>query len=200
MSINAVYEDSQGNVHESRMDGVDLTTKISIADDFSALVNYAVGDFCYHLGTLYKCTTAHTVGAWNAAHFTATQVGDEIGELKNTITTSMGNVKMTKLWENPDTTQAMPANTEISVNTAGYDFVMVTFLYTTAYPQFKDSAIFPHGSATILAMPSTDASSFVTRNIEYVSDTKYRSGVPYKAGVTMDNAAIPVTIYGIKII
>ena len=86
MSINAVYEDSQGNVHESRMDGVDLTTKISIADDFSAMVNYAVGDFCYHLGTLYKCTTAHTAGAWNAAHFTATQVGDELGELKNTLT------------------------------------------------------------------------------------------------------------------
>ena len=85
MSINAVYEDSQGNVHEARMDG-DPTTKFSIADDFSAMVNYAVGDFCYHLGTLYKCTTAHTAGAWNAAHFTATQVGDEICELKNTIT------------------------------------------------------------------------------------------------------------------
>jgi hypothetical protein len=67
------------------MDGVDLTTKISIADDFSASVNYAVGDFCYHLGTLYKCTTAHTAGAWDSTHFTATQVGDEIGELKNTL-------------------------------------------------------------------------------------------------------------------
>lgn len=85
MSINAVYEDSQGNVHESRMDGVDLTTKISIADDFSAMVNYAVGDFCYHLGTLYKCTTAHTAGAWDSTHFTATQVGDELSELKNTL-------------------------------------------------------------------------------------------------------------------
>lgn len=94
MSINAVYEDSQGNVHESRMDGVDLTTKISIADDFSALVNYAVGDFCYHLGTLYKCTTVHTAGAWNAAHFTATQVGDEIGELKNTLTLSTDTVEV----------------------------------------------------------------------------------------------------------
>lgn len=61
------------------------TVKASIADDFSTSVNYAVGDFCYHLGTLYKCTTAHTAGAWNAEHFTATQVGDEIGELKNTL-------------------------------------------------------------------------------------------------------------------
>ena len=59
--------------------------KASVADDFSASVNYAVGDFCYHLGTLYKCTTAHSAGAWNSAHFTATQVGDEISELKNTL-------------------------------------------------------------------------------------------------------------------
>lgn len=92
MSINAVYEDSQGNVQEARMDGVDLTTKISIADDFSALVNYAVGDFCYHLGTLYKCTTAHTAGAWNAAHFTATQVGDELSELKNFLNISTADL------------------------------------------------------------------------------------------------------------
>lgn len=73
------------NLKDSTARGNIGDVKASVADDFSALVNYAVGDFCYHLGTLYKCTAPHSAGAWNAAHFTATQVGDEIGELKNTL-------------------------------------------------------------------------------------------------------------------
>ena len=106
MSINAVYEDSQGNVREARMDG-DPTTKFSIADDFSAMVNYAVGDFCYHLGTLYKCTTAHTAGAWNAAHFTATQVGDELSELKNNLkNVETGGTRLSCIELGPDSQSA----------------------------------------------------------------------------------------------
>ena len=53
--------------------------KASIADDFSTSVNYAVGDYCYHLGSLYECTTAHS-GAWDATHFTATTATGELKE------------------------------------------------------------------------------------------------------------------------
>ena len=49
-----------------------------IADDFDAEETYAIGDYCIYEGSLYKCTTAHT-GAWNASHFTETQVVDEFG-------------------------------------------------------------------------------------------------------------------------
>lgn len=62
-------------------EGGDATAKEAIADDFSTTKSYAVGEYCFHLGTLYECTTAHTAGAWNAAHFTATTVGSELSTL-----------------------------------------------------------------------------------------------------------------------
>ena len=42
---------------------------------FSTAVQYEVGDFVIYLTDLYKCTTQHPVGAWNAGHFTA---GDDV--------------------------------------------------------------------------------------------------------------------------
>lgn len=60
--------------------------KRSIADDFSISVNYAVGEYCYHLGDLYKFTSAHTAGAWSSADVEQVQVCDELSELKNTLT------------------------------------------------------------------------------------------------------------------
>ena len=49
----------------------------SMADAFSQSASYAVGDLCMKDGILYKCTQAHSAGAWNAAHFTATSVASE---------------------------------------------------------------------------------------------------------------------------
>jgi hypothetical protein len=47
------------------------------ADWFSASTAYAVGDFTIYGGSLYKCTTTHSAGAWNAGHFTA---GDDVAD------------------------------------------------------------------------------------------------------------------------
>ena len=57
-----------------------------IAPAFATSVSYAVGDLVTHEGKLYKCTTAHT-GAWNASHFTETDVDACLDEkLPNTTT------------------------------------------------------------------------------------------------------------------
>lgn len=45
-----------------------------IAPAFSDTTAYAVGAYVTHEGKLYKCTTAHSAGAWNASHFTETSV------------------------------------------------------------------------------------------------------------------------------
>ncbi len=45
-----------------------------IAPAFSDTTAYAVGDFVTHEGKFYKCTTAHSAGAWNSSHFTETTV------------------------------------------------------------------------------------------------------------------------------
>lgn len=48
------------------------------AGDYDAGKSYAVGDYCLHDGTLYRCTTATAGEAWNAAHWAATTLAAEL--------------------------------------------------------------------------------------------------------------------------
>lgn len=51
-------------------------------DAYDDTATYAVGDLCIYNNALYKCTTAITTPeAWNASHWTATSLADEISEL-----------------------------------------------------------------------------------------------------------------------
>ena len=53
---------------------------------YSSSATYAVGDYCFHNGSLYRCTTAITTAeAWTAGHWTAAVLGDDVGELKSQI-------------------------------------------------------------------------------------------------------------------
>lgn len=53
-------------------------------DAYDDTSTYAVGDLCIYNNALYKCTTAITTAeAWNASHWTATSIADEINELKS---------------------------------------------------------------------------------------------------------------------
>ena len=49
--------------------------KVFDATWFSTATSYAIGDFVIYSNTIYKCTSTHTAGAWNAGHFTA---GDDV--------------------------------------------------------------------------------------------------------------------------
>ena len=52
----------------------------NIADAFSELQTYAVGDYCIYESILYKCTTAvQTAGAWDSSKWTSCVVTDEMG-------------------------------------------------------------------------------------------------------------------------
>lgn len=106
---------------------------------------------------------------------------------------------MTKLWENPAPTQAIVADTDITVNTAGYDLVMIICAYSTSWLQYKDSFIIPQGVGAGLCIASNKATSFVERNFDYVSDTVYRCKQAYVSGTANDAVAIPTAIYGIKL-
>ena len=71
-------------------------------DAYDDTATYSVGDLCIYNNTLYKCTTAITTAeAWNASHWTATSIADEINELKSgldneipIILSSTGNDKL----------------------------------------------------------------------------------------------------------
>lgn len=53
---------------------------------YSSSATYAVGDYVFYGGTLYRCITAITTAeAWTAAHWTAAVLGDDVGDLKSAI-------------------------------------------------------------------------------------------------------------------
>lgn len=83
------------------MAGIDVITKdgttyqmmpASTAGQFSSTTAYAVGDFVYFDGVLYKCKTAHT-GAFVASHFTAVTVGAELKQTGADLQSEIADVK-----------------------------------------------------------------------------------------------------------
>lgn len=63
---------------------------------YSSSATYAVGDYVFHGGTLYRCITAITTAeAWTAAHWTAAVLGDDVGDLKS----ALNNMEKTVLIE-----------------------------------------------------------------------------------------------------
>lgn len=48
----------------------------SFAPSFSTATAYSVGTFVIYQNRLYKCTTAHSAGAWNASHFALATLND----------------------------------------------------------------------------------------------------------------------------
>lgn len=63
-------------------DGNRNITPLSTASLFSSSTSYAVDDYCFYDGTLYRCTTAHS-GVWNASHFVAVTIADELADVKS---------------------------------------------------------------------------------------------------------------------
>ena len=58
----------------------------SVAGTYSASKTYAVGDYVWYDGALYRCTTAiSTAESWTAAHWTAAVLGDDLSGLKSAL-------------------------------------------------------------------------------------------------------------------
>lgn len=53
---------------------------------YSSSAKYAVGDYVFYNGALYRCISAiSTAEAWTAAHWEAAVLGDDVGDLKSAI-------------------------------------------------------------------------------------------------------------------
>ena len=78
---------------------VDTRDMSYLAPAFATSVSYAVGDLVTHEGKFYKCTTAHSAGAWNDAHFTETSVDSSFvhkyGDTMTGALTVQGNITST---------------------------------------------------------------------------------------------------------
>lgn len=61
----------------------------SVAGTYSASKTYAVGDYVWYNGQLYRCSTAITTAeAWTAAHWTSAVISDDVTGLKSALTLS----------------------------------------------------------------------------------------------------------------
>lgn len=75
----STFNVTNGEVTEAALAGI-------IAAEYDSTKTYAVGDFCLHSGALYECTTAITTAeAWNSAHWSLTNAGEEISDIKEDI-------------------------------------------------------------------------------------------------------------------
>ena len=60
----------------------------SVAGTYSASKTYAVGDYAWYNGSLYRCSTAITTAeSWTAAHWSRAVLGDDVTGLKSAIDT-----------------------------------------------------------------------------------------------------------------
>lgn len=71
-------------VHEADSAHIARNTA-NFASAFSDTTSYAVGDYVTYNNVLYRCTTAHTAGVWDAGHFTQVTVGDDLEDLNAVI-------------------------------------------------------------------------------------------------------------------
>ena len=63
-----------------------VNNPLSTAGQFSASTAYSVGQYVYYDKKLYRFTTAHAAGAWNASHVTEVTVASELADLKEDTT------------------------------------------------------------------------------------------------------------------
>ncbi len=59
---------------------MDADLRVGIAPEYDPTAEYAIGAIVMHENALYKCNTAIPSGgeAWDASHWTATTVADEL--------------------------------------------------------------------------------------------------------------------------
>lgn len=70
----------------------------NFAPAFSEVTSYAVGDYVTYNNILYRCTTAHTAGAWVAGHFTQVTVGGDLVQ-STTYVEYSPNTSLYSTWE-----------------------------------------------------------------------------------------------------
>lgn len=90
-NFSAVDHSGEKLVIKSEMDTA-LATKADLTDlapAFSASTAYTVGQYVSYDGNIYKCTSAHSAGAWVAGDFTLVAVGSELESKQNATDNSL---------------------------------------------------------------------------------------------------------------
>ena len=162
----------------------------SLAPVFSTSTAYAVGTFVMYQNKLYRCTTAHSAGAWNSSHFSLATLNDVINASYATGTlpishggtgqTSAGNiVKETIQAGLEDATGDVTDTTSlITTNTAGYSSSAKSLYRRPA------TALWNYIKGKLVGAISTVLTSNLTASRMVVTDTNGKLAVASTIGVT----------------
>jgi hypothetical protein len=174
----------------------DSAKRSDIATEFNTTTAYTAGCYVYHEGKLYQFNADHSAGAWDPTDVVEANVTDQIVSNASAIAGLTANVKMAKLWENPDPTQAMATDTEIAIDDAEFDLIAyVCFLNSSnnkiiplvLTPKNKDASVCYADITSALQRRFIHTNGIVTAKNGYI-------------GSTVDNSWIILyQIYGIKI-
>ena len=110
---------------------------------------------------------------------------------------TVGNVRMSKLWENFNPTSDMGANTEINLSDSNYDMLLIEYNSSSLYDN-HGSVIISKGHSAFLTFAAY--SGRLNRILTYSSDNKYISEGGYSDQTSAANVCVPYCIYGIKIL
>ena len=123
---------------------------------------------------------------------TATNVQGAVDEVVG----KMGNMRMTKLWENPNPTQVMVADTTINISSSDYNFILWLVRVGTGTTNLVSAVSNKKGGVTVSATTSIGTS---TRNINKTSDVIYKVSESSIGTVVHNEYLIPYQAYGIKL-
>lgn len=187
-----------------------------LAAEYSAANTYALGDYCVRQGQLYRCTTAITTAeTWNAAHWTAVYIADEIlnEDFKSALLTCFEHVAWTdengqeyvNALENAlyqveltGITAAFAQGSAVIYDTDTLDSLMQYLTVTAAYSNGTTAEVTTYTlSGTLTAGTSTITVSYGGYDATFTVTVTHQAGVyavtNTLTGCTSSNAATTAT-------
>lgn len=115
----AYSDDADISDINSNMDLIDAEAgkvRGNVAANYDSSETYAVGDYCLHDGSLYKCsTTISSPEAWTAGHWTQIKITGELSTLNGKITMHSSYLS------------GADSGTTLNIIKYNYDFAFITF-------------------------------------------------------------------------
>ena len=175
-------------------------------DEFKPEKKYVIGDIVIYDNKTWYFKVDHEPGEWDESHVERTNILGEIAKSKkqcNELTEKIPSSIL--LWENPNPSQSMVANTVIELASDDYEWLEIYYKTSTTSSTTCYQKIRKGDSANLAStmFPSSDT-AYGNRALTYVDDTHYKSGVSWiswrSSGINASAAAytIPLAIYGIK--
>lgn len=103
---------------------------------------------------------------------------------------------MTKLWENPDPSQAMAEGATINLSSSDFDLILWCVRVGTGTTAVVSTVSGKTGGAYLVAATSIGA---MYRTITKTNDTTYTVSQAYAGGTARNEYLIPYQVYGIKL-